>query len=331
MSTEVSTEVKAEVKVGGVAALSAVVSNEVLAKMREDFAHLTADTSEGYEEVRKAIRVCVKARTGIDAARKSLNEEALKWQRTVNAEAKRITGEVEKIESPLVKMKEAVDAEAERKRKELEAKQLAFVNGRLAEHLAICGESCPVEVAENASLLEWAEVLRVGGEKLEARKAEEAAKAEAERAAREKIEAELQAARAEAQALRAQAEKERAELEALRAEKLESERRAAEEEAKIEAEQERLEKLEEQRKEVERFREMEAEFLAVLDGVRARKPKYMNDLESAVQSLMQFTDEGTTAIYGELIDEALRSVKALKTAFEASMPAFVVHMGSLSE
>ena len=326
-----STEVKAEVKVGGVAALSAVVSNEVLAKMREDFAHLTADTSEGYEEVRKAIRVCVKARTGIDAARKSLNEEALKWQRTVNAEAKRITSEVEAIEEPLVKMKEAVDAEAYRKRKELEAKQLAFVNGRMAQYLAVAGEVCPFETAESLPEIEWAEYLRVGGEKLEARKAEEAAKAEAERAAREKMEAELQAARAEAQALREQAEKERAELEALRAEKLEAERRAAEEEAKIEAEQERLEKLEEQRKTVEQLREMEAEFQAVLDGVRARKPKYMNDLESAVQSLVQFTDAGTTAIYGELIDEAMRSVKALKTAFEASMPAFTIHMGSLSE
>lgn len=320
-----------EVKAGGISALSAVASEEALQQMRDEFAGLTADTKEGYEEVRKAIRVCVKTRSGIDAARKSLNEEALAWQRKVNAEAKRLTGEVEKIEAPLVDMKAAVDAETERKRKELEEKQRAFVNGRVSQYLAVAGEVCPVETAETLTETQWAEFLRIGGEKLEARKAEEAAKVEAERAAREKMEAELQAARAEAQALRAQAEKERAELEALRAEKLEAERRAAEEEAKIKAERERLEKLEEQRKTVEQLREMEAEFQAVLDGVRARKPKYMNDLESAVQSLVQFTDAGTTAIYGELIDEAMRSVNALKTAFEASMPAFTIHMGSLSE
>lgn len=105
-----------EVKVGGVAALSAIASEEVLQQMRDEFAGLTADTKDGYEEVRKAIRVCVNTRTGIDAALWSLNKEALAWQRKYIAEAKRLTGEVEKIEAPLVKMKAAVDAEAERQR-----------------------------------------------------------------------------------------------------------------------------------------------------------------------------------------------------------------------
>lgn len=301
-----------EVKVGGISALSAVASEEALQQMREEFAGLTADTKDGYEEVRKAIRVCVKTRTGIDAARKALNEEALKWQRTVNAEAKRLTGEVEKIEEPLVAMKEAVDAEAERKRKELEEKQRAFVNGRLAEHFAICGESCPVELAENASAVEWAELLRVGGEKLEARKAEEAAKAEAERAERERIDAELKAAREEARIAQEQAAKERAELEALRAEKLAAERRAAEEAVRAEAERVRLAKLEEERKQ-------EADLQEVLKRVAGRKPKYISDLDNALHSLGNFQDTDTAYLYGSSIDQAKRALLQLVSEFEASI------------
>jgi len=308
--------VSTEVKVGGISALSAVASEEALQQMRDEFAGLTADTKEGYEEVRKAIRVCVKTRTGIDAARKALNEEALKWQRTVNAEAKRLTGEVEKIEAPLVVMKSAVDAEAERQRKELEEKQRAFVNGRLAEYLAICGESCPVEVAENASLLEWAEVLRVGGEKHEARKAEAAAKAaakaEQERAERERIEAELKAAREEARIAQEQAAKERAELEALRAEKLAAERKAAEEATRAEAERVRLAKLEEERKQ-------EADLQEVLKRVAGRKPKYISDLDNALHSLGNFQDTDTAYLYGDSINEAKRALLQLVSEFEASI------------
>ena len=301
-----------EVKVGGIASLSAIASEEVLQQMRDEFAGLTADTKEGYEEVRKAIRVCVKTRTGIDAARKSLNEEALSWQRKVNAEAKRLTGEVEKIEAPLVEMKAAVDAETERQRKELEEKQRAFINGRLSQYLAAAGEACPVETAETLTETQWAEFLRVGGEKLEARKAEEAAKAEAERLAREKMESELQAARAEAEAIRAQAAKERAELEALRAEKLEAERRAAEEARKAEAEQERLEKLEQQRKQ-------EADLQEVLKRVAGRKPKYNNDLDQALHSLGNFQDSDTAYLYGDSINEAKRALLQLVSEFEASI------------
>lgn len=301
-----------EVKVGGISALSAVASEEALQQMREEFAGLTADTKDGYEEVRKAIRVCVKTRTGIDTARKALNEEALKWQRTVNAEAKRLTGEVEKIEAPLVAMKSAVDAEAERQRKELEEKQRAFVNGRLAEHLAICGESCPVEVAENASAVEWAGLLQVGGEKHEARKAAAAAAAEAERLVREKIEADLQAARAEAEALREQAAKERAELEALRAEKLAAERKTAEEAARAEAERVRLAKLEEERKQ-------EADLQEVLKRVIGRKPKYISDLDNALHSLGNFQDTDTAYLYGDSINEAKRALLQLLAEFEVSI------------
>lgn len=301
-----------EVKVGGISALSAVASEEALQQMREEFAGLTADTKDGYEEVRKAIRVCVKTRTGIDAARKALNEEALKWQRTVNAEAKRLNGEVEKIEAPLVAMKAEVDAETERQRKELEEKQRAFVNSRLAEYLAICGESCPVEVAENASLLEWAEVLRVGGEKHEARKAEAAAKAEAERAERERIEAELKAAREEARIAQEQAAKERAELEALRAEKLAAERKAAEEATRAEAERVRLAKLEEERKQ-------EADLQEVLKRVAGRKPKYISDLDKALHSLGNFQDTDTAYLYGSSIDQAKRALLQLVSEFEASI------------
>ena len=301
-----------EVKAGGIAALSAVASDAVLAKMREDFASLSADTKEGYEEVRQAIKLCVKTRTGIDAARKNLNAEALKWQRDVNAEAKRITSEVEAIEEPLVKMKEAVDAEAERKRKELEAKQLAFVNGRMAQYLAVAGEVCPLETAEALPEIEWAEYLRVGGEKHEERKAAAAAAADAERLVREKIEADLQAARAEAQALREQSEKERAELDALRAEKRAAEARAAEEAAAAI-------RLEEDRRTAEMRAVSEANLNATLSRIRAKKPSYVRDLDSALHSLGRFADGDATFLYGHSIEEAKRALMQLFKEFDASM------------
>jgi hypothetical protein len=302
----------ADVKPKGLAALDVILPNETLDRMREDFAGLSCETKDGYEEVRKAIRLCVKTRSEIDAARKKLNEEALKWQRTVNAEAKRITEQVEAIESPLVKMKEAVDAEAERKRKELEAKHLAFVNGRMAEYLTICGEACGVEVAETAPDSQWADMLREGGERNEKRKAEAAAAAEAERLVREKIAADLQAARAEAQALREQAEKERAELDALRAEK-----RAAE--AKAAAEAEEALRLQRNREAEETRRLAESKLRGAIERVAARKPTYLRELDDAYDALARFADVDAQYLYGDNIEEAKRALIHLMESFKASM------------
>jgi alkylated DNA nucleotide flippase Atl1 len=110
--------------------LRTIIADDTIAQWKADFASLDASTSEGYSDVKDAIGICRKTRTSIEATRKSLNENALRWQRTVNAEAKRITALIEEVEEPLKAKKQAVDDEVERKRKELEEKRRSVIQGR---------------------------------------------------------------------------------------------------------------------------------------------------------------------------------------------------------
>jgi DNA repair exonuclease SbcCD ATPase subunit len=105
------------------------VTDAAIGKLREAYANLTIkDTSdkEGYEQVRAAIADVRSLRTGIEAKRKELIEFPLKFQREVNAEAKRITAELEAIEGPLKDKKAYIDNEAERLRKEAEERKRAI-------------------------------------------------------------------------------------------------------------------------------------------------------------------------------------------------------------
>jgi hypothetical protein len=168
-----TTEVKPVVE-----GLRSVIADDVIAAAAEKFGPLTADTKEGYRDVKEAIAWCRTQRGAVEAKRKNLNEEALKWQRTVNAEAKRITSSLEAIEEPLKAKKQAVDDKVERERAELAAKHQAWINGRIAESVEATGKPITTEEAETWTDEQFAEHLEAGRKA----KAEADAKAKAEAA-----------------------------------------------------------------------------------------------------------------------------------------------------
>jgi chromosome segregation ATPase len=198
--------------------LRTIIADEEIARWKMEFESLDASTSEGYEQVKRAVAVCRKTRSMIDEKRKFLNEEALKHQRTVNAEAKRITGLIEEVEEPLKKKKQAVDDEVERKRKELEDKRRAMIQGRVDEFLRETGESLPWATAEALSDAEFEFALQLGRVEKQRKEKAEAARIEAERVERERIAAERKEAQDELARVKAEQAAEQAKLREAQAE-----------------------------------------------------------------------------------------------------------------
>jgi hypothetical protein len=168
-----TTEVKPVVE-----GLRSVIADDVIAAAAEKFGPLSADTKEGYRDVKEAIAWCRNQRGAVEAKRKNLNEEALKWQRTVNAEAKRITSSLEAIEEPLKSKKQAVDDKVEQERAELAAKHQAWIDGRISESVKVTGKPISTAEAESWTDEQFAEYIEAGRKA----KAEADAKAKAEAA-----------------------------------------------------------------------------------------------------------------------------------------------------
>jgi chemosensory pili system protein ChpA (sensor histidine kinase/response regulator) len=198
--------------------LRTIIADEEIARWKMEFESLDASTSEGYEQVKRAVAVCRKTRSMIEEKRKFLNEEALKHQRTVNAEAKRITGLIEEVEEPLKAKKQAVDDEVERKRKELEEKRRAMIQGRIDDFVKQTGESLPWATAEALSDSEFEFALQLGRLEKQRKDEAEAARIEAERIERERIEAERKAAQEELARLKAEQAAEQKKLREAKAE-----------------------------------------------------------------------------------------------------------------
>ena len=195
-----------------------IIADEEIARWKMEFASLDASTSEGYEQVKRAVALCRKTRSMIEEKRKFLNEEALRHQRTVNAEAKRITSLVEEVEEPLKAKKQAVDDEVERKRKELEEKRRAAIQGRIDEFVKQTGESLPWATAEALSDSEFEFALQLGRLEKQRKDAAEAARIEAERVERERIAAEWKATQDELARVKAEQAAEQAKLREAKAE-----------------------------------------------------------------------------------------------------------------
>jgi hypothetical protein len=111
-------------------------SDAAIAQMRGDLLPLAADekavrTTGGYEKVRLAIGTIRNLRVGIEKRRKELKEDSLKWGRKVDAEAARLTASLLEIEEPLKALKQTVDEEKERKRKEAEEAERAVVEAEI--------------------------------------------------------------------------------------------------------------------------------------------------------------------------------------------------------
>ncbi len=270
------------------------VSDGCIEAMKDLFSSLSAETSDGYKEVKKAIQVCVKTRTAIDGKRQELNEEALRWQRTVNAEAKRLTALVEEIENPLRSKKQAVDDEAAKRKQELEEKHLAFVQGRLDEYVRRTGKSCHYDIAEAMQDGEWAAFVADAEEEAKEIAAAEAERKLADERERRKLAEAVERERAENQRLQA-------ELDAMRKEKADRERSERERSEAIE--RERI--AEEHRKQA---KQTKAERNAALSVIARQRNSYELCFDDALVALGKIDRVAYRTVIGSYLDSAIQAV-----------------------
>ena len=243
--------------------LRSAVADEAIAEFALKVADLDATTDEGYEECKKAIRWCVKARSAVTGLKEELNKAALAHQRAVNAEEKRLIGLVSEVESQLKAKKQAVDDEVERKRKELEAKHEAWIVGRQDHFFAETGNLLPRALAEELSEPDYEAMLAAG------REAKQKAALEAARIAQQEAEEReaFRQAQAKLAAEKAEFERQQAELKAAQellarqqAEQAEREREA-ERKIELQRQQEERKKLEAESDPVQPIAEAMANFL----------------------------------------------------------------------
>ncbi len=241
------------------------VADTAIAELREKFTGLVATTPKGYEEVRTAIATVREIRVGVEKTRVALKEDALKWGKMVDAEAKRLTADLLAIEEPLKTAKQAVDDEKERVRMEREN----------AERLRLEAEAKAKRDAEEAELAKAREIIAEQRRQLEAdRLAEEArAKAEAERVAVEQR-AERERLAAERLALE---EKEAA----LAVAKQKADREEFERQAKAKVEQEARERVDREKVEAEAKARAEADRAAA-------EAKRQEELRPDVEKIQEF-------------------------------------------
>jgi len=225
------------------------VTDAAIADMKEKFMPLAIsglDDKEGIRAVHDARMLVKGKRVEVEKVRKALNEDALAWQKTVNAEAKRITGLLEPIESHLEAEEDKIEKEKKRIEKEKERQEQERINGRIAEliaagcmydgrcysfgHLTI--DPIQIKLMDDQPFLDFMSTILDLKAQEEAKKAEEARLKEAE-------EARLKAEREELE----RAKKEQAEREeAFRKEQQAIQKARDEHEARMKAEQERIAK-----------------------------------------------------------------------------------------
>ncbi|WP_051350112.1 hypothetical protein [Dyadobacter alkalitolerans] len=94
-----------------------------IARMRKAFSGLKikdVNDRHGLLKVSTARKEVKAVRVQVEKERKTLNEDALKWQRQVNEAAKEITSELIEIETPLQEMEDAIIDEKQRIKEEAE-------------------------------------------------------------------------------------------------------------------------------------------------------------------------------------------------------------------
>lgn len=143
-------------------------------------------------EARKAVK---RLRIDIDKRRKELNEGALKYQRSINEEAKRLIAEIEPIEGKLSAEEENYEAEKARQKQAEERAKQEKLQSRL-DRLALAG--CPVANIASVQQMDdefFEHYLRNEAVKVEHARLEQQRQAEELRIARERLEAEREALR----------------------------------------------------------------------------------------------------------------------------------------
>lgn len=113
-----------------------------LAMLREKYSVVPdANTDEGYALVKAGIKELTTLRTSLEAARKREKEPHLQAGRIIDAEAKRITEELVKLEDPMKAAKKEVDDRIERERQERIARLQVKVDAIVAMPGQVRGKS----------------------------------------------------------------------------------------------------------------------------------------------------------------------------------------------
>lgn len=98
---------------------------------------LGVDDKEGYNAVNEARKLIKEKRVQVEKKRNELNADALAYQRTVNAEAKRITAMLEPIEQELTAKTKVIDSEKERIKLEERQRKQEKTAGRIGQILGM--------------------------------------------------------------------------------------------------------------------------------------------------------------------------------------------------
>lgn len=265
------------------------VPDAAIAELAERFQGLTAETTDKYKVVVKAIAEVRTLRVGVDHRRKELKRDALDYGKRVDDEAKRITAALREVEDPLKEAKAEIDDEKAKVKAEAEAKEKervdaiqAKINDIGSTVLRVYGKDADTIRGALADL-EWNEpteaeygdslqhVCQVRAEQIknltkavEERESFEAEQAELfeQREKQEKEQAKLDAQRAEQEEEQAKLDEEKEKV------RLDEEYRKIEAEAKETAEREAREKLEREAK--DKAEKEEAERLAEEERLLAR-------------------------------------------------------------
>jgi len=282
-----------EAAVGGVGVTQYNVTDAAIEKMRKEYLPLKIvdiHDSAGIAQVHQARMEVKRTRVAVEKRRKELKRDALEWGRKVDAEAKRIFGLLEPIESHLKAEEEKVIREKERIKAEKERKEKERVDGIRQKISAIQGIILKAHAMNSGQIAELIKSLDTQDEPGEEEFAEFTEEA---RQVRAKTLADL-GGLYEAKVAQERAEEERrkeeARLEKLRKEREAEEHRLAEERRKLEEERARIEaerRVEQERKEREEREKREAEERARKE---AEEKARMEALRPDKEKLLKFAD-----------------------------------------
>ena len=272
------------------------IADAAISEMKEQYMPLVVNgvaDKEGYKVVSDALRLVKSSRVAVDKKRKELNEVPLKWQRTVNDEAKRIIALIEPIESHLKSQKESVDNEKQRLKEEAERKEQEKIQSRVnllhqigfqfnGEVYALGGiliQPVQVKTIDDSAFEKFINDSKAEAEKINAEK-----EAEVER---RRLEAEkLEQQKIEQKAKEEELARKEAELE-VKKKKVEAERIAQEKAKEEAAKKEQQKRLAEQKQaeEAARLKEqerLEAERKAKIEALKPELEQLNNWVESLV-------------------------------------------------
>lgn len=240
------------------------VTDAGIAETKRRFGALSADTSQGYEKVRKAIAVVRETRGKVERRRVELKADALSYGRAVDAKAKELTALLMDIEEPLKTKKAAVDDEKARVKSEVEAAEQRALEAQILAKREAQGQIDRAAREEEARRLE-SERAALAEERAKLAE-DQQAQEERTRVERERLEAER---KAQADALAQERDALEAERRSVAAARAESERREAERVAAERAAREDAERVVREQLEAERAAKKAAALRPDIEKVKA--------------------------------------------------------------